>query len=259
MKNDKLKKSDYIPNSFQVPNILVDEYMTKLSGNAYKLLILIIRQTIGWQKKWDSISATQMATALNLKLLKNVYPYIKELEEFGLINIQKKQGKINRYSLYKPVPKKGTTKESTSTKKGDYPVPKKGTTTSTLKAPSTKPTIKHTIKKHKYTEEEQNEIIDSFIPNETSLQIVSEKYFDRQITQQDINALIMDFQISMRNREAKWKDIQSCFQKYTSKGWITMPEDKQMSYSDIAKALESQRNNLIIESEKGGLDGISSS
>ena len=112
---------------------------------------------------------------------------------------------------------------------------------------------------NKVNTKSQNEIIDSFIPNETSLRIVSEKYFDRQITQQDINALIMDFQISMRNREAKWKDIQSCFQRYTSKGWITMPEDKQMSYSDIAKALESQRNNLIIESEKGGLDGISSS
>ena len=141
----------FIPNSFQVPNVLVDEYITKLSSHSFKLLLFIIRKTRGWQKHKDSISATQLAKVVGLKKIKSVYPYIKELEALNLIKVHKKLGKINQYSLGtnfdKPVPKKGTTLMETSPEKGDTPVPNKGTTTSPEKGDSTKGTIKTTNNK----------------------------------------------------------------------------------------------------------------
>ena len=141
----------FIPNSFQVPNVLVDSYIEELSSHGFKLMLFIIRKTRGWQKQKDSISATQLAKVVGLKKIKSVYPYIKELEALNLIKVHKKLGKINQYSLGanfdKPVPKKGTTLMETSPEKGDTPVPNKGTTTSPEKGDSTKGTIKTTNNK----------------------------------------------------------------------------------------------------------------
>jgi len=144
----------FIPNSFQVPNVLVDAYIEELSSHSFKLMLFIIRKTRGWQKHKDAISATQLAKVVGLKKIKSVYPYIKELEALNLIRVHKKLGKINQYSLGtnfdKPVPKKGTTKTETSPEKGYTPVPNKGTTTSPEKGDSTKGTIKTTNNKQAF-------------------------------------------------------------------------------------------------------------
>ena len=141
----------FIPNSFQVPNVLVDEYITKLSSQSFKLLLFIIRKTKGWQKTKDTISTTQLAKVVGLKMIRKVYPYIAELEALNLIKVHKSQGKTNQYSLGKNfdkvVPKKDTTQKETSTQKEQYPVPKKSSGTSTQKEHSTKDTIKTTNKK----------------------------------------------------------------------------------------------------------------
>lgn len=141
----------FIPNSFQVPNVLVDAYIEELSSHSFKLMLFIIRKTRGWQKQKDAISATQLAKVVGLKKIKSVYPYIKELEALNLIKVHKKLGRINQYSLGtnfdRPVPNKGTTKTETSTEKGYTPVPNKGTTTSPEKGYSTKGTIKTTNNK----------------------------------------------------------------------------------------------------------------
>jgi len=140
--------SKFIPNSFQIPNVIVDEYIDKLHANSFKLLIFIIRKTKGWQKEKDAISATQLANALNVKTIRKVYPYIKELEQFNLIKIYKSTGKINQYALgenfAKPVTKKSSTQKGTSALKEHIPVPEKNTSTSTLKVHTTKDTIKTT-------------------------------------------------------------------------------------------------------------------
>lgn len=141
----------FIPNSFQVPNVLVDEYISELSSHSFKLLLFIIRKTKGWQKTKDSISTTQLAKVLGVKKLSNVYPYIKELEEYNLIKVYKSLGKTNQYALGrnfdKPLPKKGTTVNESSPKKGDTPVPNTGTGSSPKKGYSTKGTIKTTNNK----------------------------------------------------------------------------------------------------------------
>ena len=146
--------SKFIPNAFQVPNVIVDEYIDKLHGHSFKLLIFIIRKTKGWNKTRDSISTTQLAKVMGVKMVRKVYPYIKELEDLDLIKVYKSTGKTNQYALgknfNKPVPKKDTTQKGTSTQKEHIPVPKKDTSTSTQKEHTTKDTIKTTnIKKVK--------------------------------------------------------------------------------------------------------------
>jgi hypothetical protein len=144
----------FIPNSFQVPNVLVDEYITKLSSHSFKLLLFIIRKTKGWQKTKDTIPTTQFAKALGLKKTRHVYPYIAELEALNLIKVHKNLGKTNQYSLGKnfdkPVTKKGSTQTGTSDEKGQYPVTKMGSGTSDEKGHSSKDINKTTINKHMF-------------------------------------------------------------------------------------------------------------
>ena len=48
--------NEFIPNSFQIANAVIDEYLSQMSGNALKCYILIVRKTRGWQKTHDSLS-----------------------------------------------------------------------------------------------------------------------------------------------------------------------------------------------------------
>ena len=135
-------KNKFIPNSFQIPNALIDELMCKISPNALKCYLIIARKTTGWQKEWDKISTTQLMTLSGIKKKDTVYKAMRELEKLCLIESEKTLGKLTEYRL---VPKKGT-----STNERDEPVPKKGTTTSPKKGDSTKDTnTKDNIQKRK--------------------------------------------------------------------------------------------------------------
>ena len=241
------KQTKWEVNAFQVPNVVVDEYASQLSGNAFKLLVLIIRQTKGWGKQWDAISASRMANILNMKLVKNVYPYIKELEDFDLIQVSKKLGRISQYSLKQPVPNEGSTKKGTSTEKGMSPVPNQGTTTSTKKGTLQKKLNKETIKK---------ETIDSFSPDEKSLETVQKKYPTMLINNYVIEDLSDSFKDAMRNRKADWSDIQSCFRNYVKGEYITptkpslvVDDRPKVSYNDRLREMENQAAQVTIEGE----------
>lgn len=138
----------FIPNSFQMPNAIVDEFLSKLSGNAFKCYALIARQTTGWHKQSDRISINQFMDKCGIKDRKTAFSCLKELEEILLIKTFKSKGEITEFSLnfefddvdFEPVPKNGT-----STKNSLEPVPKNGTGGSTKNWHSTKDTIKNTI------------------------------------------------------------------------------------------------------------------
>jgi len=143
--------TDFIPNSFQVPNILVDEVISSVSPNALKCYLIIIRKTTGWGKEWDKISTTQIMELSGIKKKNTVYKATKELEELGLIESKKTKGRLTEYRL---VPKKDT-----STQKGYRVVPKKDTTSSTQKGYSTKDTkTKDTITKEEKDKKENLEL-----------------------------------------------------------------------------------------------------
>lgn len=54
-----MSSSNMIPNSFQMPNFLVDRLLRHLSGPQAKVLMVLCRKTFGWNKKEDTISFGQ--------------------------------------------------------------------------------------------------------------------------------------------------------------------------------------------------------
>lgn len=92
--------SNFIPNSFQLPNAFVDEAMKKLSPTANLLYIVIVRKTRGWQKNKDAISLTQFEAITGLSR-KTVIKAINELIEFGFVKeyAQKNAKAAKSYAL----------------------------------------------------------------------------------------------------------------------------------------------------------------
>lgn len=112
--------SKHIPNSFQVPNALVDELMAKMSGNALKCYLQIVRQTIGWNKEVDYIPASQFHALTGIRKADTLTLAIKELEDLGLIIPLRQKGKVTGYRVNMEAttpnkqvhPKKGDTHKS---------------------------------------------------------------------------------------------------------------------------------------------------
>lgn len=75
-----------------VPNALFDEHLPNLKSVQLKLLLVIIRQTSGWQKQRDWISANQLRqkTGCSKRALSDA---IHELVNFNLIEVSGEQGK----------------------------------------------------------------------------------------------------------------------------------------------------------------------
>ncbi|WP_304675223.1 replication protein [Neisseria polysaccharea] len=100
--------NEFIPNSFQIANSVVDEYLSKMSGNAWKCYVLIVRKTRGWQKTHDSLSISQIQKFTGIRKEETVQKAINELVELELIGKQSRIGLPNEYFLTSD-PKKGVT------------------------------------------------------------------------------------------------------------------------------------------------------
>ena len=91
---------NYIVNSFQVPNFLIDDLMQKMNPNALKCYLLIVRKTIGWAKEYDAISASQFCKFTGIKKDNTVFKALKELEELKLIE---RISQVGQPTIYKVV------------------------------------------------------------------------------------------------------------------------------------------------------------
>ena len=124
----------FIPNSFQIANSVIDEYLSQMSGNALKCYILIVRKTRGWQKTHDSLSISQIKKFTGIRKEETVQKAINELIDLGLIGKQSRIGLPNEYFLISdpkkgvtPPPKNGAPPENgVPPKKGVTPPPKMG-------------------------------------------------------------------------------------------------------------------------------------
>ena len=126
--------NEFIPNSFQISNSVIDEYLSQMSGNALKCYILIVRKTRGWQKTHDSLSISQIQKFTGIRKEETVQKAINELIDLGLIGKQSRIGLPNEYFLISdpkkgvtPPPKNGVPPENgVPPKKGVTPPPKNG-------------------------------------------------------------------------------------------------------------------------------------
>ena len=80
------------------PNILVDVFMPRLSDSSWRLLCVIVRQTVGWQsdsgsrktEDWLSHSQLKRRTGRHSEAVSKA---IQDLMDRGLINIRDDSGK----------------------------------------------------------------------------------------------------------------------------------------------------------------------
>ncbi len=141
----------YIPNSFQIANAVVDDFLCRMSGNAWKCYAVIVRKTTGWQKEIDYISVSQFKNLTGIKTDVTVADALKELVELNLIASVKRHGQVTGYriNMPEPSPENGGTPPpengGTATPK-NWVHPKNGTTPKNWG--STKHTTKPTNTKH---------------------------------------------------------------------------------------------------------------
>lgn len=123
----------YIPNSFQIANAVVDDFLCRMSGNAWKCYAVIVRKTTGWQKEIDYISVSQFKTLTGIKSDVTVADALKELVELNLIASVKRHGQVTGYRINMPEP---------SPENGGTATPKNwGSTKHTTKPTNTKHSI----------------------------------------------------------------------------------------------------------------------
>lgn len=106
--------SKWIPNSFQLPNALVDDkYLIELKGSALAMYIFIVRKTRGWQKECDRISLSQFTefTGYNKDA---VLTGVNKLVDLGLVKRISYENKTSFYELNdQPLPPENLLSENT--------------------------------------------------------------------------------------------------------------------------------------------------
>jgi len=120
----------YLKNAFQTPNETVDVFLPKLSAKAIKCYLVIIRKTIGWNKEFDSISASQFSDLTGIRKSDVIWSAIRELKDFRLIEDEAVPGKPTKFKVVLQTHHKneGTPKNGVPNQDGVTPGPKKGNT-----------------------------------------------------------------------------------------------------------------------------------
>ncbi len=86
----------------KLPNVLIDgQIMAQLNDKAFKCLMFIMRQTIGFDRVSHPIAITQFQKYCGIKKRDTVMSCIRDLEEVGLIKVERKTGCLNEY-LFTP-------------------------------------------------------------------------------------------------------------------------------------------------------------
>jgi len=89
----------FIPNSFQVPNALVDEFLLSLNEYELKCYLFIIRKTKGWNKERDSIAISQFLDIFGVKDARTIKKALRGLLKKDLIVKLERAGRPSQFSI----------------------------------------------------------------------------------------------------------------------------------------------------------------
>lgn len=87
-----------VPNYTQVPNVVIDDLALKLSDSAFKIYVVLIRKTKGWDQKRDAIALSQFCEITG-KSRPTVIKCLDELINLGLIKKTRFTKYGNEYEL----------------------------------------------------------------------------------------------------------------------------------------------------------------
>ncbi|ENV02431.1 replication protein [Acinetobacter sp. NIPH 817] len=150
----------------RMPNSLIDEQiMAQLSDKAFKCLMLIIRQTSGFNRNSNKIATSQFQEACGIKKTDKVYASIKELEQKSLIKVERKTGGLNTYFLLENQSQNKVVPENwTTPKNGEGTTPKNGEGTTPKNGDTTKESIKENFKENLCEENSVDSVLKLWVP-----------------------------------------------------------------------------------------------
>ena len=87
-------------NYTKMPNTIIDDcIMAGISDKAFKCLMFIMRQTVGFNRASHTIATTQFQKYCGIKKEETVVKAVRELEQCKLITVKRKTGHLNNYTL----------------------------------------------------------------------------------------------------------------------------------------------------------------
>src|SRR5690606_33533664 len=99
-KKERLTMTGIDEGYTRFPNLLIDsEIMADLSDKAFKCLVFIVRQTVGFGRNSHTIAVTQFQKYCGIKKEETVTKVIRELEQCKAIKVERKSGCLNEYFL----------------------------------------------------------------------------------------------------------------------------------------------------------------
>lgn len=219
----------FIPNSFQVPNALVDDVLGNLSDAALRVYIIIIRKTRGWQKESDRISLTQFQ-AIGKRSRHTVITGLSELESLGLVTkTDTEKGSI--WALIDDQASANNAPVEASAKsalvQNLHQPSAKSAPAASAKSAHTKDTLtKDTIKKESTrTRKVQTSIPADFKISESVAAWASEKGFAH--LQQHLESFID----KAKSKNYRYADWDAAFRDAIRKNWAGIGQNNQSQYS----------------------------
>ena len=207
---DKFQKQEVaqvMTNYTKMPNSIIDDrIMARISDKAFKCLMFVMRQTMGFNRASHTIAITQFQKYCGIKKRDTVMTAIRELEQCKLITVERKTGCLNEYFLtLNQYHETGLVPLEGSTVKGDGTSTFERDGTSTVKRDTIKETLKENIKEiHTLENSPKNSVDDAWKPNLDLLTSIlrTTKYSQRV---SEILGMV-DFEFHLGNFNAHWED-----------------------------------------------------
>ena len=171
-KNERKAMSNKEERYTKMPNMLIDsEIMAQLNDKAFKCLMFVMRQTVGFDRVSHPIAITHFQKYCGIKKRDTVMSCIRDLEQLGLIKVERATGCLNEY-VFTPdqYREKGLVPNEGSTFKGDGTSTNKRDGTSTVERGTIKETLKETFKENSKERNTQENAVDQvWNPNTETL------------------------------------------------------------------------------------------
>ncbi|HFE8664606.1 TPA: replication protein [Acinetobacter baumannii] len=238
----------------RLPNSLIDDQiMAQLNDKAFKCLMYIVRQTVGYDRLSHAISITQFQKFCGIKKRDTVMAAIKELEKSQVINVERKNGQLSEYTLttdqYREtglVPSNSTSTingDGTSTVKGDWTSPTKQDGTSTVERDPNKENIKENFKENLCEENSVDSVLKLWVPKLEILNAWLQRAGIAKMTQAEAETWLLEINgyYSSKIEAGLLNDTQmyTNFVKWIKRSYSTRkPSPQQMDSRNVNAAWE---------------------
>lgn len=215
------------PNSFQIPNAIVDDFIKCINGNELKIYLIIVRKTKGWNKEYDGISISQFIEFSGISSHNTIRKSLKNLVDLNLVEEKKRDGKYSIFSVSDPYQFLTMSKNEPLPKNDIVPLP-------TFDRPPL-PKIDNT-NIHYPKEEEKEEYLKNILSDDVSYEVFSIEFYDF---------------IYPKNKKSNQQKIW-----YGNKIKENILEEEKQTIENISKFVEFQDQlNFKLQNQKGETNG----